>query len=104
MPKIKVMLAVSAAAAVVSWGLTGASLWASPLQGNGRTALAAVTITSTIAWFVLLRERRTDARLRQIEAEYRRREAVIIKTARLLAGAPPTGPQPRLRAVAGARR
>lgn len=104
MPKIKVMLAVSAAAAAVSWGLTGASLWAAPLQGSGRTALAAVTITSTIAWFVLLRERRTDARLRQIEAEYRRREAALIRTIRQLAGGPTTGPQPRLYVAAGERR
>lgn len=104
MPRMKIMLTASFTAAAASWGLTAASLWAASLQGNGRTALAAVTVTSTIAWFVLLRERRTDARLRQIEDEYRRREAVIIKTARLLAGAPPTGPQPRLRAVAGERR
>lgn len=69
-------------------------------------AVSVVTAAPCIGITVLLhlwREKRTDARLRQIEGEYRRREEMLIRTLRLIAGAPTTGPIPRLH-VAGERR
>jgi hypothetical protein len=63
-----------------------------------------VAVASHLTWLVLLlhqrREKRTDNRLRQIEDEYRRREALLIKTLRQFADAPATGPLPRLYPVA----
>lgn len=67
------------------------------------SAVSAVPFSGIAVLLHLRREKRTDERLRQIEEEYRRREAVIMKTFRLVAGGPTTGPQPRLR-VAGERR
>lgn len=110
MQRIKVLLAVSFTTAVVFWGLTAAFLAMDLLRGPGRPAVvvpvAVAAIASHLTWLVLWlhlrREKRTDERLRGIEDEYRRREAALIKTLRLLAGGPTTGPMPRLR-VAGER-
>lgn len=68
------------------------------------SAVAAVPFTGIALLLHLRREKRTDERLRQIEEEYRRREAVIIKTLRLLAGGPTTGPHRRLYPVASGER
>lgn len=68
------------------------------------SAVTAVPFTGIAVLLHLRREKRTDERLRLIEDEYRRREAVIMKTFRLVAGGPTTGPQPRLWPVASGER
>jgi hypothetical protein len=103
--RIKVILTATFIAAVIFWGLTAASLTVDLLRGPGRPAvIVAAAVASHLTWLVLWlhlrREKRTDARLRQLEDEYRRREALLIKTIQRLAGAPTTGPQPRLWPVA----
>ncbi len=68
------------------------------------SAVTAVPFTGIAVLLHLRREKRTDERLRLIEVEYRRREAVFLKPLRLVAGGPTTGPQPRLWPVAPGER
>jgi len=108
--QVKVVLTVSFIAAVIFWGLSAAAAdGVRSLDGHGRTAvIVAVAIASWLTWLVLSlhlrREQRTDERLRQLEDEYRRRQALLIKMIGQLAGAPTTGPQPRLWPVASGER
>jgi Zn-dependent protease with chaperone function len=103
--RIKVALTASFVTAAVFWGLAAAVLKVHWLQREGTPSfIVAAAVASWLTWIVLLlhrrREKRTDDRLRQLEDEYRRREALLIKTIRQLAGAPTTGPQRRLYPVA----
>lgn len=105
--RIKVMLVVSAAAAVIFWGLAATALLAGWQREGTPAVFGLAAVASQLTWLVLWlqgrREKRTDERLRELEAGFRRREAALVKTFRLLAGGPTTGPQPRLH-VAGGRR
>jgi hypothetical protein len=108
--RVKILLTVSFIAAVTFWGLTAAAVdGVRSLDGQGRMAvIMTVALASHLTWLTLLlhlrREKRTNERLQQIEAEYRRREAALIKTIQRLAGAPTTGPQRRLWPVASGER
>ena len=59
-------------------------------------AAVTATLVSVMWQFTGRRERESRERLRQLEGEYRRREAVLIKAAARLDDGPTTGPFPRL--------
>jgi hypothetical protein len=95
--------------AAVTFGTAAACLWGltlSDAKGRSTPAVlcievgAAVTVTMLAA--ACLVTLRREGQLARIEAEYRRREAVLIRTISRLGGSP-TGPIPALRAVAGGR-
>lgn len=97
-----VSVAVTLVAAVmwglaVAWTLTGSSLPVVRLDGWAAIAVSALAGVCWLWRFLVIRD---DARHRKLEAEYRRREAVLLKTVARLAGVPtPPHPAPSLRPV-----
>lgn len=83
MPKIKVVFAVSAIAALVFWGVSLAGLRVQLLQGPGRpnvsvAAAATASIAALVFWLALRRDKREDEKLERDREELRKdREAVM---------------------------
>jgi hypothetical protein len=94
---------IAASAALGSWGLAAASAYAAFDPRGLAIEVGAGTTSSLIAvmcWLTRGLLKRDDARYRQLDGEYRRREAALIKTVARLSGYPtPTQPLPRLRPV-----
>lgn len=96
---VSVASITSAIAAVCAWGLAALSAWGNQ-DPRGLAIEVGIGTTATLVsvmWQLTGRRERLDReRLDMLAAEYRRREAVLIKAAARLADAPETGPLPRL--------
>lgn len=82
----------------VDWTIGDTDLRAVPLV---RSAAIAMLVIAVLCWAMLALVKRDDRKRQELDGEYRRREAVLIKTvARISGGIPtPTQPLPHLRPV-----
>jgi hypothetical protein len=84
--------------AAVTWGAAEWAHWGEDARAMMRSAAVAVTILAAMCWVRRQARVRSDRRYADLADEYKRREAVLIRTISRLGGSP-TGPMPRLHVV-----